>query len=222
MKRTIIITAAAALALSIAFAYGPRFQNPTGAPTAAANGMGGMQAGAIFAGTLHDEAAALLGITPDELIAMHQSGKTLGDIAVELGQDAGTFKAALIDARNQAIDEAVANGELTEAQATFMKTSTEAAVTAQLQREVGPAAAFAYGPARGAQAYGRQTGRAVGPAGAPNGYGPNNGYAPNNRYAPNNGFAPNANGAPGWQQSGAAGWPGCPQQNQQYGRMGRR
>jgi hypothetical protein len=171
MKRTLAITAAAVLALSLAFAYGPRFQNSAGSAGAARTGAGPVQAGTVFAGTVHDEAAALLGITPEELIALHQSGKTLQDIAVELGQNADAFRTALIDSRNQAIDEAVANGELTDAQGALMKTRSEAAVTAQLQREVGPNAGFAYGPARGAQAYGRQSGRAVGPAGSPGGYG---------------------------------------------------
>lgn len=203
MKRTILITAAATLAVSLAFAYGPRFQNAPAAPAGAAGyGAGPMQAGAVFAGTLHDEAAAILGITPDELVALHQDGKTLSDIAVELGQDADAFKTALVDARNQAIDEAVANGELTEAQATLMKSRTEAAVTAQLQREVGPNAGFAYGPARGAQQWARQSGRAVGPAGRPGGYGPA------------------AMGGAGWQD-GAPGARNCDPQFMQN-RMGRR
>ena len=205
MKRTIAITAAAALALSLAFAYGPRFQNPAGAPGTAGYGAGPVQAGTVFAGTIHDEAAALLGITPEELISLHQSGKTLSDIAVELGQDADAFKAALVASRNQAIDEAVANGELTDAQAALMKTRSEAAVSAQLQREVGPNAGFAYGPARGAQAFGRQSGRAVGPAGSPGAYGPN-GFGPGS-FGPGNG--------PAWQSDDGTMPYG-------YGRMGRR
>jgi|GEM_PF-2353805 len=199
MKRIIAITAAAVLALSLAFAYGPRFQNTSGAPGTARAGAGPVQAGTVFAGTVHDEAAALLGITPEELIALHQSGKTLQDIAVELGQNADAFRTALIDSRNQAIDEAVANGELTDAQGALMKTRSEVAVTAQLQREVGPNAGFAYGPARGAQAYGRQSGRAVGPAGSPGGYGAG-------------GYGAGGYG-PAWQDDDGA---------MPYGRMGRR
>jgi len=205
VKRTIAITAAAALTLSLAFAYGPRFQNPAGIPGAGGYRAGPVQAGPVFAGTVHDEAAALLGITPEELISLHQSGKTLSDIAVELGQDADTFKAALVASRNQAIDEAVANGELTDAQAALMKTRSDAAVSAQLQREVGPNAGFAYGPARGAQAFGRQAGRAVGPAGSPGAYGPN-GFGPGT-------FGPGT--GPGWQSDDGTMPYG-------YGRMGRR
>ena len=212
--RTLVIALAGTLALSLAFAYGPRFQS-AGTPAQAPGYGSAVRAGAVFAGTLHDEAAALLGITPEELIALHQDGKTLSDIAVELGQDPGAFQAALVGSRNQAIDEAVANGELTDAQASFMKSRSEAAVTAQLQREVGPNAGFAYGPARGAQAYGRQAGRAVGPAGSPGayGYGPN-GYGPN--AAGGNGYGNAAGGyGPAWQTDNADYPYG-------YGRMGRR
>jgi len=171
MKRTLIITAAAALAISLAFAYGPRFQSGTTPANAAGYG-GQARAGAVFAGTLHDEAAALLGITADELVALGQDGKTLADIAADLGQNATDFQAQLVAARNDAIDQAVQAGELTEAQATMMKTRTEAVVTALIKAPIGPNAGFAYGPARGAMAYGQKAGRAVGPAGSPGGYGP--------------------------------------------------
>lgn len=193
MKRTIVISLAAALALSLAFAYGPRFQNAAAPAQGAGYGGGPVRAATVFAGTLHDEAAALLGVTPEELIALHQGGKTLSDIAVELGQDPEAFRTALVSSRNQAIDEAVANGELTDAQAALMKSRSDAAVTAQLQREVGPTAGFAYGPARGAQAYGRQAGRAVGPAGSPGAYG--NGPAWQN----GDGASPYGYGRRGWR-----------------------
>ncbi|MEJ2288281.1 MAG: hypothetical protein P8Y02_06450 [Deinococcales bacterium] len=201
MKRTLFITTLAALALSLAFAYGPRFQGEVGPASQAGYGAGQVRAGAIFAGTLYDEAASLLGITADELVALGQNGKTLADVASDLGQDAGQFQAQLVSARNDAIDQAVQAGQLTEAQASMMKTRTEAVVAAQLKAPIGPNAGFAYGPASGAKALGQRAGRAVGPAGSPGGYGPNGaggGY----------GYGMSA-GAPGWQ-SGA-----CVPQGQQ-------
>lgn len=171
MKRTLAITIVAALALSLAFAYGPRFQAADTAARAQLGAQAQARGGAIFAGTLHDEAAALLGITADELVALGQDGKTLADIASELGQDPTQFQAQLVEARNAAIDQAVQNGELTEAQATMMKTRTEAVVAALVKAAIGPNAGFAYGPAAGAMAYGQKAGRAVGPAGSPGGYG---------------------------------------------------
>lgn len=68
-----------------------------------------------------------------------------------------------VEIRNAAIDEAVKAGSLTAAQAALMKTRTQAVVRAMLQREIGPASGFAYGPAQGVQAYGRHAGQPVAP-----------------------------------------------------------
>lgn len=158
MKGKAWMVLAGLVVAGLALAFGPRM----GAPQQ------GVTAG--LAGTLHDEVAALLGVTPEELIALHQAGKTLAQIAQELGVDPTRLEAQLVEIRNAAIDEAVKAGSLTAAQATMMKTRTQAVVRAMLQREVGPVAGFVYGPAQGAQAYGRRTGQPVGP-GAPQGPG---------------------------------------------------
>ncbi len=157
-------------AVGLALAYGPR--GGLGGPNMPGAGVGAPQLGvtAGLAGTLHDEVAALLGVTPEELIALHRQGKTLAQIAQELGVDPAKLEAQLVEIRNAAIDEAVKSGALTEAQAALMKTRTQAVVRAMLQREIGPNAGFVYGPAFGAQAYGRRTGQPVGP-GAPQGPG---------------------------------------------------
>lgn len=170
MKRKAWIALVGLLAVGLALAYGPR--GGFGGPNMPGAGVGAPQLGvtAGLAGTLHDEVAALLGVTPEELIALHQQGKTLAQIAQELGVDPVKLEAQLVEIRNSAIDEAVKSGALTEAQAALMKTRTQAVVRAMLQREIGPVAGFAYGPAYGAQAYGRRTGHPVGP-GAPQGPG---------------------------------------------------
>ncbi len=152
------------LVLGAALAYGPRWA-------------GGMQGGqpavaAGLQGTLHDEAAAILGITPEELIALHREGKTLTDIAKELGVDTTKFEAQLVEVRNEAIDQAVTAGTLSSQQATLMKTRTQAIVKATLTREVGPNAGFFYDPASGAQNWGKRTNTPVGPG---TGYGPGSG-----------------------------------------------
>ncbi|WP_243026982.1 hypothetical protein [Thermus albus] len=160
MKGKAWIVLAGLAVVGLALAYGPRA------------GMGAPQLGvtAGLAGTLHDEVAALLGITPEELIALHQAGKTLAQIAQELGVDPAKLEAQLVEIRNTAIDEAVKAGSLSDAQAALMKARTQAVVRAMLQREIGPASGFAYGPAQGAQAYGRRTSQPVAP-GAPQGPG---------------------------------------------------
>lgn len=144
-------------AVGLALAYGPR--GGFGGPNMPGAGIGSPQLGvtAGVAGTLQDEVAALLGVTPEELIALHQQGKTLAQIAQELRVDPAKLEAQLVEIRNAAIDEAVKSGALTEAQAALMKTRTQAVVRAMLQREVGPN-------------YGRRTGQPVGP-GAPQGPG---------------------------------------------------
>lgn len=99
-----------------------------------------------FAGTLHDEIAALLGITPDELVALHREGKPLNDILIELNVDVASFTTQLVQARNELINQAVSQGQLSEARAELMQTRSEAMVQAMLQREIGPNASFAFGP----------------------------------------------------------------------------
>jgi len=99
MKGKAWLVLAGLVAVGLAVAYGPR----------AGFGVGTPQAGVVagLAGTLHDEAASLLGLTPEELVALHQQGKTLAQIAQELGVDPAKLEAELLEARNAAIDLAV-------------------------------------------------------------------------------------------------------------------
>lgn len=189
MKRTLFITIVSALALPLAFAYGPRFQSNLAPANQAGYGQGQVRAGAIFAGTLYDEAASLLGITADELVTLRQSGKTLADVASDLGQNVDQFQAQLVAARNDAIDQAVQAGDVTEAQAAMLKTRTEAVVAARLKAPTGPNAASGYGPASGVKVLNQRVGRG-------GGYGMNAG-------APG---AQNSNRGPQFQQYGRGGW----------------
>lgn len=104
MKGNAWLVLAGLVAAGLAVAYGPR----------AGFGVGTPQAGVVagLAGTLHDEAASLLGLTPEELVALHQQGKTLAQIAQELGMDPAKLEAELVEARNSAIDQAVQAGAL--------------------------------------------------------------------------------------------------------------
>ncbi len=71
--------------------------------------------------TLHDDVVTALGLAPEELMALRQQGKTLAQIAQERGVDLASLEAKLVQARNAAIDEALKNGSLSEAQAAWMK-----------------------------------------------------------------------------------------------------
>jgi len=88
-------------------------------------GNGGMMAG-TQQGVLHDEMvkvmAEKLGITVDDLNTRLANGETMYSIALAEGLTADQAKTLMVDARNQAIDQAVINGDLTQAQADWMKT----------------------------------------------------------------------------------------------------
>ena len=88
-------------------------------------GNGGMMGG-TQQGLLHDEMvkvmAEKLGITVDDLNARLANGETMYSIALAEGFTADQAKTLMVDARIQAIDLAVANGDLTQAQADWMKT----------------------------------------------------------------------------------------------------
>ena len=76
-------------------------------------------------GILHDEMvvviAAKLGITVDDLNARLAKGETMYSIMLAEGLTSTEATTLMADARNLAIDQAVANGDLTQAQADWME-----------------------------------------------------------------------------------------------------
>lgn len=94
-------------------------------------GMGrGMMAANSLAGSqnglLHDEMIAVfaekLGISVDDLNARLAAGESMSAIALSTGMTIDEFRTIMIDVRSQALDQAVTDGTLTQAQADFMKT----------------------------------------------------------------------------------------------------
>lgn len=75
-------------------------------------------------GPMHEYMIAALArafnITPEELEARHDAGETMWEIAVALGLDAEQFRQAMLDARTQALNDAVAAGVITQEQADWM------------------------------------------------------------------------------------------------------
>jgi hypothetical protein len=133
----IVVVAVVAVALGAAglvYAQSPTPQAP-GPGTGYGYGMGGrgarggMMGQAAVAGTqnglLHDEMIAVyaqkLGISVDDLNARLAKGETMAQIAYSKGLTVDQFSTLMIDARSQAIDQAVKNGTLTQAQADWMK-----------------------------------------------------------------------------------------------------
>jgi hypothetical protein len=84
----------------------------------------GDEAGAQEFGPLHDSMdqafAQALGITPAELETRYRAGDTLWTIAQEQGLTAEQFQQMMNTARDNAVNQAVADGLLTQAQADFM------------------------------------------------------------------------------------------------------
>jgi hypothetical protein len=103
----------------------PGSGNGTGMMGGRGGRMGNQAAGAQT-GPLHDEMVTVfaqkLGISVDELNARLAKGETMAQIASSKGLTADQFSTLMTGARAQAIDQAVKNGELTQAQADWMKT----------------------------------------------------------------------------------------------------
>jgi hypothetical protein len=87
---------------------------------------GGMMAAGTQDGPLHDAMIAVyaekLGIPAADLEARIAKGETMAAIASSKGLTAEQFSALMLDARSQAIDQAVKAGTLTQEQADWMKT----------------------------------------------------------------------------------------------------
>lgn len=147
MKRIvgIAIIAALALAVGVAAAQGPRhaetprFAAQQRMPAALPQQQRMMQFGHGFASavefSLHEAAAAVLGITSEELQALHGEGASLEQVAADLGFDADELLAALIAARDAAIDQAVADGLIDELRAAPMQSRSADVVQALMARE---------------------------------------------------------------------------------------
>ncbi len=88
--------------------------------------MGRGNGGAVGSGILHDAMISALsqklGISVADLEARLAKGETMAQIAYSKGLTAEQFTTLMKDARTQAIDQAVKDGTLTQAQADWMKT----------------------------------------------------------------------------------------------------
>lgn len=136
---SIVIVAVVVIALGTTgsvYAQSPTPQTPA-AGTGYGYGMGGgrgARGGVMMGqgagpstqnGSLHDEMIAVyaekLGISVEDLNARLANGETMAQIASSKGLTAEQFSTLMTDARSQAIDQAVKNGTLTQAQADWMK-----------------------------------------------------------------------------------------------------
>jgi len=116
------------LAVAGAFAQ----QTPAPQPTP----MQRMAAPKGLIGNLYWSAAQFLGVTPAELAVLSGGTKTLAQVATDLGKTPAALEAALVTARNQAIDQAVQAGRLTAEQANTLKASSQAVAKAFVAQPV--------------------------------------------------------------------------------------
>jgi hypothetical protein len=88
-------------------------------------GMMGAGAAGVQSGFLHDEMvtafAQKLGVSVDDLNARLAKGETMAQIASSKGLSADQFTTMMTEARTQALDQAVKDGKITQAQADWMK-----------------------------------------------------------------------------------------------------
>jgi hypothetical protein len=101
-------------------------QTQSGTPQAYGRGMMGAQAGD---GWMHDDMvaafAAKLGLSATDVEARLDKGETMWQIAESKGLTSEQYSAAMLDARNAAIDAAVKAGTFTQAQADAMKQNSQ-------------------------------------------------------------------------------------------------
>lgn len=120
---TVAVVAALALG-GVGYAFAQSSTLQTEAATLVSNWQGGgpfghhgPDGGGIDHEAIEAAAAQALGMTVEELQTARQAGKTLETLATEKGVDIATVQAAMEAARTDAVNKAVADGTITQAQA---------------------------------------------------------------------------------------------------------
>jgi hypothetical protein len=99
--------------------------------------------GHFFLGAGLDTAAEALGITEDELRDALQDGQTIAEVASDQGVEVQTVIDALVAAATSRIDEAVADGDITQDEADDLKADLEERMTDLVNRDLpGPGGGF--------------------------------------------------------------------------------
>jgi len=137
MKKFLAV-AFAVIAITLVVGSGSVFAQSTNPPTADDTpsyfGMGrqggrGMMGGGLYIqngteGPMHDAMIEVfsdqLGLSVDEINTALAEGKTLGEIALEQGLTVEEFQAIMLEARDTTLENAVAEGLITEEQADWM------------------------------------------------------------------------------------------------------
>jgi hypothetical protein len=127
MKKTILIVGLVVAALTVfgvgaAFAQGPAPYGGNGPMTLAPGASAGVQNGGGYLHTYMVTAfAEKLGLKVDDINTRLAAGETMYDIAIADGVKAEDFPALMVEVRTAALDAAVKDGVITQAQADWMK-----------------------------------------------------------------------------------------------------
>jgi hypothetical protein len=129
--KVVLLVAIAALAIGttgVAYAQTPGQSTGTGAGAMGGRGPrggNGVGTGMVGDGILHDYLIAAyseaLNIPVADLEARLDDGETMSQIALSTGLTLEEFRTMMVDVRTQAIDQALADGVLTQAQADWLK-----------------------------------------------------------------------------------------------------
>lgn len=129
--RLMLVIPALMTGLALAQATGPASPTPSTPNTL------NLRSSLRLQDNLYLEAARFLGVTPQELVLLGQGNKSLAEIAKELGADSSKLEAALVEARNRAIDQAVQRRRLNTEEAARYKAASAEVVRALMNRPVG-------------------------------------------------------------------------------------
>lgn len=133
---SVIVAALAATMVGTALAAGP--VQPGTCGTCDGTGIGVGRANITWAG-LPDAVTQLLGMDADAIHAERLSGKSLAAIAAEKGISKETLVATIVDAKREAVSEAVQAGTITQEQADYMLQQMEERIPLMVDRTtVGP------------------------------------------------------------------------------------
>ena len=133
-----------ASSLAVAGAFAQQTPAPQLAPAQPMQPMAKVPRGLI--GKPYYSAAQFLGVTPAELVVLSRGNKTLAQLATELGKTPADLEAALVTARNQAIDRALQAGRLSVEQANALKASSPAVARAFMNQPVQLRVGNGWGP----------------------------------------------------------------------------
>lgn len=132
MKKTLLVVAfvgAVVLAVGVSgYAYAQGNEPPTLPFGNGGRGGNGSQGGPdreLIETYMHDALAEALGVTAEELTALHDSGESMQTLLEEQGLTFEEFRALMDDARSVAITAAVADGAITQEQADLIQSHAQ-------------------------------------------------------------------------------------------------